>query len=306
MEDPIDNLESFLLKDEIVNAIIMHRDAHFSGSFDLMIDYYRKEGKGVHPEFSLDKICEISFFEEKLGHNISGLLLSGPEAEEVRRSKDAYKRLRDLYENKKKGGGHSLLIADLILTESEEAEEEIEAIVAEKGAIVPSLIQLMSEEDYSNPLFPGYGQAPQLAMQCLERIGDKRAIISLFECIGRRDVLDEERAIQALRRIGAPAKAFLTKVLASRPVTEDCERAAIALIHFSAEDPGISKLFLEMLKDEAVRAIPTLATYLIIGCEHLSDPQDRKEFAELFSRGKASSIFEADIKWVMNTWKRQS
>lgn len=297
-----EEMEGFNLKDEIVNGILMHRDAHFGGQFQFMIDYYEKEGKGSLQEFTLEKIREVESIERQLGENLAALLLSGPEAEQVKASKEMYKKLRDVYESKDQTDRYAQLIADLILAEEEDPEKEMQAIVAEKAAIVPALVQLLRSEEFYNPLFPGYGQAPLLAIRCLGEIGDKRAIMSLFEFIGRSEVLDEESSLRALRAIGTPAKEFLLKALRSRPITEDNERAAIALIHFK-DDPDIAKACLEMVKDPAIRKIVPLSVYLVLACEGLQEVEDRKAFRALLDDGATPSILKTDIKSILKLWE---
>lgn len=297
-----EEMEGFNLKDEIVNGILMHRDAHFGGQFQFMIDYYEKEGKGSLQEFTLEKIREVESIERQLGENLAALLLSGPEAEQVKASKEMYKKLRDVYESKDQTDRYAQLIADLILAEEEDPEKEMQAIVAEKAAIVPALVQLLRSEEFYNPLFPGYGQAPLLVIRCLGEIGDKRAIMSLFEFIGRSEVLDEESSLRALRAIGTPAKEFLLKALRSRPITEDNERAAIALIHFK-DDPDIAKACLEMVKDPAIRKIVPLSVYLVLACEGLQEVEDRKAFRALLDDGATPSILKTDIKSILKLWE---
>lgn len=296
-----EEIESFDLKDEIISAILMHRDVHFGGQFQFMIDYYEKHGKGCLQEITLEKLRELDQIEGRVGENLAALLLSGPEAEQVSAAKEMYKTLRAVYESKDQTDRYAQLIADLILTEEEEPEKEIEAIVAEKAAIVPALVQLLRSEEFYNPLYPGYGQAPLLAIRCLGQIGDKRAIMSLFEFIGRSDVLDEESSLRALRAIGEPAKEFLLKVLRSRPVTEDNERAAIALIHFK-DDPEVGKVCLEMLQDPAMRKMLPLAVYLVLACESLEDTKDRKVFGALLEDPATPSMIKPDIKTILKLW----
>jgi len=297
-----EEIEGFDLKDEIVNGILMHRDVHFGGQFQFMIDYYQKNGKGALQEYTLEKIKEIESIERQLGENLAALLLSGSEAEQVNAAKEMYKKLRDVYESKDQTDRYAQLIVDLILTEEEEPEKEIQAIVSEKVAIVPALVQLLRSEEFYNPLFPGYGQAPLLAIRCLGQIGDKRAIMSLFEFIGRSEVLDEESSLRALRAIGTPAKEFLLKVLHGRPITEDNERAAIALIHFK-DDSDVAKACLEMVKDPAVRKIVPLAVYLVLACEGLEEPHDREAFRALLDESTTPSILKTDIKSILKLWE---
>lgn len=296
-----DILEGFPLADAVDCLILMHRDAHFGGSFDVMASYYENEGKGICPDFDLEHIMRLADMEGEMKQNLAPIALSGAEAEKVAQAKNAYKKLRELYSHPTKKNRHARLLADLILSEEEVPEKEIEAIVSENGAIVPALIQLLKAEDYYDPLFPGYGHAPALAAQCLGRIGDRRSIISLFESIGDSDFFDEEICFQALKSIGAPAKEFLLKVLHGRPINTDNERAAIALIYFK-DDPEVAKACLEMLKDPEVRKNITFATYLALACEQISDNAEREAFIALADDPQTPKMLREDMKAIYKGW----
>lgn len=285
------------------SAILMHRDVHFGGKFDVMLDYYINEGKGVNPDFDLERIHDLAKMENETKTDLAPMLLSGAEAEKIAQAKDAYKKLRHLYEKDKPGTKNMRLIADLILSEEQEPEKEIEAIVKEKNVIVPALIELLKSEEFYDPLFPGYGLAPSLAAKCLGLIGigDKRAIISLFESMGQGDFFDEDVALAALKAIGAPAKEFLLRVVHGRPLTEDNEKAAIALIAFK-EDEEVSKACLEMLQDPQVRKDVPLSTYLILACEGLKNEKDRQAFQNLAKDTSTPKILTQDIQVVAKTW----
>lgn len=298
---PSDELEEFELGDSIDNAILMHRDAHFGGSFAVMIEYYEKEGKGVNPEFELRRIRELDKMEKEMGANLAALRLSGPEAERVQQSLQAYKSLRDLADNTSATSHYPRLIADLIFSEEEDATPEVDAIVAEKTAIVPHLINLLRSDDFRDPLFPGYGLAPALATRCLGRIGDKRALISLFEEIGKSDVLEEEDTLLALKAIGEPAKQFLLKVLQGRPLDFDNERAATALIQFK-DDPEVTAACLKMLEDPQVWRDLPLSTYLILACEDLQDPASRQQLMNIAKQPNFPSMLMQDIKIIVRNW----
>ncbi len=298
-----DEAEGFPIADSIESAILMHRDAHFGGNFDVMLNYYLKGGKGVFQEFEISKIQSLAQLEKQSQQNLAAMLLSGAEAERVAEARDAYKKLRDIYESKGKGSENARLIADLILSEEEYPEKEIEAIIHHKSKIVPLLIDLLRSEQFSDPLFPGYGFAPSLAALCLGKIGDKRAIISLFEEIGAGDYFDEDIALSALKAVGEPAKAFLLKVLHGRPLNEDNERAAIALIQFK-NDPEVSDACLKMLQDPAVLKDLALSTYLILSCEGLSSEKERKEFLALAANPKLPKDLKRDMEAVMQAWQR--
>lgn len=294
--------QEYPLRDAVDLQIIMHREAHFGGQFEVMLDYYKQGGKGVQPEFEPARIQELSDIEKGLQQNLATLFLSGSDAEKVARSREMYKELRSLYENDKPGSKIPRLIADLILSEEAEAEEEISAISKEKSSAVPALIQLIRSEDLHDPLFPGYGLAPNLAVQCLGQIGDKRAIITLFESIGAGDFFDDNLALDALKAIGEPAKVFLLKVLHGKPLTEDNEKAAIALLAFK-DDPEVSATALQLLQDQTVRQDPVLSTYLALACESLKEDSEREAYKALASDPATSKALRLDMETVVKQWK---
>lgn len=295
--------EEYPLADALDNDIVMHRDVHFGGSFDVMLDYYKKGGKGIVPAFEVSRILELQAYEANLKQNLAGVLLSGADAEKIGKAKDAYKKLRDLYEIKRDATTqYPKLVADLILSESDDPQEEISAIVSEKSAIVPALLSLMKSEEFYDPLFPGYGLAPGLAAQCLGQIGDKRAISTLFESIGESDFNFEDTAVKALRTIGQPAKEFLFRVLHGRPITYDNERAAVALLQFKDDTEVPVKCF-EILKELNLQQQPVLATYLILICEGLNEPKLRQEFIELSKREKTPKMLKQDFNTILEHWK---
>ena len=94
MDELNDDFEDLPITYTIDNAILMHRDAHFSGSFPIMLEYYRNEGQGICPEFEIGRIEELAQTEAKTGKNLSATLLSGPEAEKVGRARESYKKLQ--------------------------------------------------------------------------------------------------------------------------------------------------------------------------------------------------------------------
>jgi hypothetical protein len=291
----------FLLRDAIDIQILMHREAHFGGQFDLMLEYYAGGGKGVNPEFEISRIEELAQIENGLQQNLAVLFLSGADAEKVSRARQMYKELRSLYEEAKPGSYSARLIADLILTEDLEAEEEIAAIVKEKSNLLPALMQLIQLEELHDPLFPGYGLAPTLAIKCLGQIGDKRAIITLFEAIGTGDFFDDDIALKALQAIGEPAKVFLLKVVQGRPFTIDNEKAAIALLAFK-DDPEVASSALRLLQDGQVRRDPVLATYLALACEGLASKEHRAAFKALAQDPSTSQALRRDMDIVAKVW----
>jgi hypothetical protein len=305
--DPEANLpfENFPLVDSIDHEILMHRDVHFGGKFPIMLDYYRQEGKGVQPEFDIVRIERLALLEEQLKQNLAALFLAAPEIQKVADAREAYKQLRAIYQVKKPKTPYPRLIADLILSEEEEPEAEISAIVAEKDKIVPTLIDILRSEELYDPLFPGYGQAPFLAIQCLGRIGDKRAIISLFEALGEGDFFADDQIVKALKAIGEPARDFLLHVLNGRPINEDNEKAAIALIAFK-EDEGVANYCFDLLQKPDVQKDPCLPTYLVLACAGLKDPVRRQALKVMALDSHLPSLLREDIKVLMHDWEQES
>jgi hypothetical protein len=302
MEPMPPSFESFPLVDAIDHEILMHRDAHFGGLFSIMLDYYRNEGKGVQPDFDIERIERLKILEEQMKENIAALFLSGDEMQKVADSREAYQNFRAIYEVKKPKSIHPRLIADLILTEDLDGDGEVDAVAAEKGAIVPALIELLQKEELYDPLFPGYGLAPSLIVRALEKIGDKRAIIALFEAIGQGDFFADEQILKALKEIGAPAKEFLLKVLHGRPFNEDNEKAAIAIIAFK-DHPDVAETCFKMLQDPDVLTDPCLSTYLVLACVGL-DPKHHEEFKSFGEKTKSKTLKE-DIKSIVHTWEEE-
>jgi HEAT repeat protein len=299
--DDNNDVEEFPIAYSIDNLILMHRDAHFGGNFDIMLDYYKKNGRGTSIEFDVEKIQDIADMQHSEGKDLSPLMLSGAEAERVAQSRRLYKNLRAICEADSKKNIVPKLIAELILAENEELEQAVNAVVAEKTAIVPALIDLLRSEDFHDQLAPGYGQAPTLAAECLGKIGDKRAIISLFESIGMEDFFNEDIVFIALKAIGEPAKNFLLKVLHARPITGDNERAAVALIIFK-DDSEVSCACLKMLQEIDINKNITLATYLVLACEGLANIHDQKELLALSKKPTTPKNISLDILAISKSW----
>ncbi|MBA2368590.1 MAG: hypothetical protein H0V82_06160 [Candidatus Protochlamydia sp.] len=296
--------EHYPLADAVDHEILMHRDAHFGGLFSIMLQYYRDEGKGVQPDFTIKRIERLALLEDQLKENLAALFLTSQEAQRVADAREAYENLRAIYAVKNPKNIQPKLIADLILTEDEEGEEEVRAIAAEKDKIVPALIQLLGNEQYHDPLFPGYGMAPILIVKCLGAIGDKKAIISLFEALGKDDFFTDEQILKALKLIGDPAKAFLLRVLAGRPLNEDNERAAIALVAFK-DDVEVASTCFELLKQPDIQKDICLSTYCALACSGLQDTSQREAYRAMADSLGKSSLKE-DMKSIIREWNTNS
>ena len=267
-------MDEFPLIDTIDHEILMHRDVHFSGSFPLMLSYYEEEGKGTQAEFEIERIQELLTLEEQSGKNLSEIFLDEEEKAQVATAREKYHYLRDLCE---KGPSLPQYLADLILSEEMDPQAEIDTLVKEGAKAVPLLIDLLSQDAFYNPLFPGYGLAPGLAAMCLGKIKAPEAISPLYEALGRSDFFTEDMIVEALKNIGEPAKEFLLRSLSKEPFSKDNENAAIALLSFPI-DSALSAKFLEVLTRPSAHSRPHFISYLILGCEGLKDPELRDLF----------------------------
>ena len=293
--------EEFPLQSALDATILMHRDVHFGGNFNLMLKYYEEGGKGISDEFDEKQVRKLAEFERAAEENIAPSILTGSDAEKVAEAKKAYQQLKDLFEEDSKDLHYPQLIASLILSEDEDPQEEIEAIIKEKEAIVPSLLEVLKSERFYDPLFPGYGQAPQLVAQCLGLIGDKRAIISLFEGIGQGDFFHDDILLKAMKEIGDSAKQFLLKIVKSQPINEDNERAAIALNTFK-EDPEVAETCFDLLEFLSFNPNLPITHYLIFACEGLQNPSKRESLVRLLENPKLSKDLVLDLRTIMEKW----
>lgn len=295
--------EHFPIVDALDHEILMHRDAHFGGLFSIMLEYYKKEGKGVQPSFDIPRIEKLAALEGELKQNLAALFLDSSEMEKVADSRQIYQKLRDIYEIKSAKNRYPQLIADLILSEEEEPQPEIAAIVQEKEKIIPALIDLLRNEDFYDPLFPGYGLAPFLAVTCLGRlgVGDKKVIISLLEALGQGDFFADEQIIGALKAIGDPARDFLLHVVNGRPLNEDNEKAAIALVAFK-DDQEVANFCFNLLGQPDVQKDPCLPTYLVLICAGLTDPVKRHALQLMGQETRLPLMLRKDIQSIVREW----
>lgn len=292
-------MDEFPLEDELDHTILMHRDAHFGGSFSLMLSYYKGEGKGILPDIEIERIEYLESMEKAANTNLSEIYLDDAEKEEVLRAKEKYWTLRSIYE---KGSSDSIacLIADLILSEKDEPEEEIAQLVNKGKDAVPALIDLISQIDFYNPLFPGYGTAPASAARALGLIGDPRAIAPLFEALGKGDFFTEEAIVGALHSLGKPAQDFLLKRLCAAPITQENEHAAIALSHHA--DPEIASASFALLRSLDIKKYPRLAMYLVLSCIELKSPEEREAFKKMSMDGAIPSDIREEIVSISYNW----
>lgn len=310
--------ESFLI-DEEDKEILMHRDAHFAGNFDAMLESYREEKRGAVLDVSLKRIESLYNQEKGLKKNIAPYLLSGTDSEKIAESKKMYAELRSLYEQQGDKENISTAIADLILTENEEPQEEIEKVISYADQAITPLIELINSQLFQDPLFPGYGKAPLAAATALGQLyahsdaqnlsATKNILLpkvlrSLFDLMRQNNTDYEETALAALRSIGASAKEFLMKQLAAKPITQDNEQAAVAL-HIFADDADIATFCFKMLQDKELQKKASIALYLVLGCESLPMPL-RNEFIKLVQSGVFPEEVRREAEATSKYWDKNS
>ena len=295
----------FPISDTVDCQILLHRDIHFGGSFPHMIEYYEKGGKGVAPDITTDRIRYLAAIEKDHGENLAANYFSSWETEQVTRGRELYKQLRNLYENNDEGSFVPKLIADLILSEEEEPEKEILALIEQGPMIIPLLADLLRSERFQDPLSPGYGTAPQNAARCLGKMKHADAIPHLFESLGSDDFAMESTATKALLEIGDSAEEFLQTRLQSQPLGNDNEWAALALSRFPL-NPKTAELALKQLEKEEVRRLDTLAPYLVLLCEALQEETLRRHFLSLIESPETPKYLHLDMQTVANSWENES
>jgi hypothetical protein len=303
--DPL--LQEQYLIDEEDKDILMHRDAHFGGSFSTMLEYYADSKKGAVLDVSLKRINYLKESEEKLNKNLAPLLLNGPDAEKVHQAKKMYSDLRAVLEKSKDKNSISAQIAALILSESEDFEEDARTISALGEKVIPYLIEIIESSYLSDPLFPGYGFAPVIAAFALGQLKAEKAIEPLFLLMKQNPDEYELFVLPTLAAIGEKAKDFLVRIVKSRPINPTNAQAAYALLQFQENDTSgeIATLCLEQLQDKAAQKDKSFPLYLIAGCESLPSHL-RKEFENLAKSAELSSDAKDELNFILKQWKQHS
>jgi len=94
------------------------------------------------------------------------------------------------------------------------------------------LLSLATSDFLLDPLFPGYGTGPRIAIVLLGALCYEPAIPILFARIGQTDFRTESAIVHALHLMGEPVKKICLKKLVAKPISQDNERAAIVLAYF--------------------------------------------------------------------------
>jgi len=229
------------LFDEEDRLIVLHRDAHFSGSFSAMLEYYQhEEAKGICEDISVERIEELAQIEKELGKNLSSLLFSDSDHSRITHAKMVSEHFSILASQDTPEGR----FAAVILSEEPEDLEALAVLLHEKAEL---LIRLASSDFFADPLFPGYGTIPRVAITILMHMKCEEAIPKLFPLIGQTDFLTEEVLLQFFLHLGEPAKLFGVQQLIARPITLDNERAMLLLLKF-LPDAELDRLFREQLQ----------------------------------------------------------
>jgi hypothetical protein len=256
LEVPVDD---FPVADELDQLILMHRNAHFSGSWEQMLRYYQEEGVGALDEIPIERIEQLSALEKEMGQDLFPQICTEQQQSHVERALEYYERLRKLYALEEPEAEKPKLVTDLILAEEPERPRAEERCLTEGAQIVPLLLETLKQVDLLDPLFPGYGLAFERICSLLSQLKDHRSIVPLFEVLvhtarsPERYFDTEQAAIESLAHLGDPAKQFLLALLQRRPVHHDHLLAAMALCNFSLSEEDrqlIQDLRKEVSSDE--------------------------------------------------------
>lgn len=268
-----------LVEEEVID-ILKHCAAHFGDRLDLMLAAYQMERAAAVLDVGLEEIERLIEMERAGQDKLAPLLLSGADAEEIAAARKAYSALRDIYDVEEELTDIPRLMADLILSEEEEPTAEIAAIVARGRDMVTPLVELLTNDLFSNPLFPGYGRAPSLAAICLGKLKAKSAIPQLFDSIGRSDFFADDILIKALAEMGEEGISFVIDRLHSRPVGPDNVKAAMVLAGLPPSE-AIANAAWEQLQEPQIRSSGDHALYLTLCCSSLMDPTRRQQLKKL-------------------------
>ena len=289
-------MEQHPLLDEIDLEILMHKDAHFGGSFPVMIEYYEEDKVGVQEDFDLSRIKQLAAFD-KDGH-LSAEMLPDVAKNEVIFAKELYKKFRDCYEEQDE---LPKKLADLILAEEYEPVKEIEALSSFKKRAVKPLVEILQQDHFYNPLNPGYGIAPIHAALSLKQIGNKEAIPHLFHALGKSFSVDEI-IIDTLISFGKDAEDFLCDRLQGSPYTKDNYLAALALSSFPVKDET-AELALHLLSKKESYDHPSFVSYLICICEGLENEAERAKFRKISASKNLPEAVKNEMQVILGFWK---
>lgn len=283
------------------SAILLHRNCHFAGDFAKMISHYRAEGRGFQVEFSTERLEKLMRIENKLNIDLSELLLTDHQKKWQQQALNSYKIFRDkitrFSHNPVQGA-----IAELVLSETEEPTENLSKVQAFGIQAVEPLIEILRSSQLFDPLFPGFGLAPELAAKCLGLIADPRAIPHLFAKIGEVGFFMEDVVIEALKKIGHFSRDFLLQKLQSQPFSEENQKAAFALVHFRGDFSVAATGYL-LLIDERTKDRSCFMNSLVMICEGLAGTSLAASFCRLQDDDTFPQLTRQDVRDVVRNWQ---
>jgi hypothetical protein len=281
--------------DEDDRDIFMHRDAHFAGNFAIMIDYYKKKGRGAVLDVSMKRLKALEQLEKELERNLAPYVLSGADAEHVASAKKMYEELKTLTLDK---NSPAYAISELIVAEKKEIKSIEKKVLSYKDAAIPPLIDIISSSHLKDPLFPGYGKAPKLGAKLLGELRAKEAIAPLFDLYCAREQEYDEEVAWALRKIGSKAKEFLKKRVKQQPVCPRNENALHLLLSFPSLDVAVFCFEeLKLAKDKRLKSL------LALGCEKLPK-RFQEEFRQLAKDSTLSKEVLQEMQLLINYWDK--
>ena len=287
------------LFDEEDRDILMHREAHFASSFDLMLTAYKEESEAAVLDADIDRIVELKYLEEKLGKSIAPLLLHAQDALIIAQVRKMYRLFRDVLQEQK--NPLFCVMTELILAEDplEEVEQKCKAL---KESCISSLITIIQSDVLYDPLFPGYGTAPIRAAHILAVLKAKEAVPFLFYMLDASSFDVQNAALKALVSIGNTAKEFCTKNLLSRPFSKNNELAAMALSSFDCDEKMAEALLLQLKDQQALQKEP-LIFYILSSCETLPE-YARQEFYTILENPSLPKEVAHEMRLLTKIWEK--
>lgn len=252
---------------------------HFGGNLSVMLDYYAKEGKGCFPDYSLEQIAALMEQVKEFEGPQFDELLPEDAKEAIKKHQKLYQDLREVYEAKQK---HPLAraIADLILTEEDDPQEEIQAVCSLGYPALEPLHDLLNSATFYDALAPGYGVAPALAARCLGEIKNETSLPILLAAVGHQSFSTDEAIIDAIRSFGDKARKFLHQS-ATRVPYNNLNLSAAMILSSLAPDQETGAIALALLENVDLRSHETFLSYLVLTLEGLEDEGLRKKALSL-------------------------
>jgi hypothetical protein len=219
--------------------------------------------------------------------DLAPLLLTGALAEKVANSKKMYCDLGKL------AGSDSPLAPIGAMILSEDDPKKAAQLVVQHPGITAPLLEVLESPVLIDPLFPGYGKAPIASAYALGLLREKQAIPPLFIMLSSDDFELVSACEHALVQIGKPAQEFLMNIIKGKPITNDHERAASALLSFE-QTAELSSFFLKEFEQIDAEKYPQLASLYVLGFQKL-DTEGRAALLHLEKTKPLPSVVRQEI-----------